>query len=141
MGWEEYFHKLTFSKQESKDEEERQKIEKAAVEMQIGKQFSPQIERVCRGFAKAFGWEYEKIPDYWFECHDWDPYYSGSGSNFGYAILVVPERNAIRVDGSYHPASDSFSSWQESRTIPLNEFTEERLAKIFEDFARKCGVI
>ena len=134
MGWEEHFRKLIHLKQKHEDREKQQKKEKIAADLQIAKEIGPQIERVCKGFAKAVGWQYEKIGDFYFECHS-RVYSDGSGPTFKF--LVSPEHDAIWV----HFYSNSDRCENESRAILLNEFTEEKLAKIFEDLAEKCGLI
>jgi len=141
MSWEEHFQKLINLKQERKDKNEHQKKEEIAarvqLEKELAKEFGPQIEKVCKGFAKVVGWKYEKFGESLFECNSRHPY----GRDFGYEIIVVPERDAIHVRCYYRPSSDNFSSWEELRTIPLDEFTEEKLANIFEDLARKCRIL
>jgi len=134
IDWEKHFRKLADLKRKHADELTQEHKKRVAEMQRVNEIYAPQIDRVCRGFAKAVGWRYEGLlkkkvlddyPITFAVCH----YYGKYSDEF----KVTLERNGIYVEGTF----DSYNYRQKSLEISLDEFTEEKLAEVFEDWYKE----
>ena len=131
MDWQKHFHNLKGLKQKKVDEYHRV-IERKTAEMQrTHKIYSHQIEKVCRGFAKATGLTYEGMEQGWVKATRPYEFYCVRFKVGAYEVIL--ERDFVYI--SVERISPDLSLHER---IPVAEFTQEKLAEILKKFFKEC---
>jgi len=160
MEWRQRFRKLITLRQEHYENVRRQEtreIEEKRAEIQrINEVYLPKIEKLCKEFAKALGWKYYRRKcniDLFGHGHEgsneffiknkegyikltiavWINFWHTPSINVNYNYKEVPPY-AVVIEGSkfFELSYDSGTYTPAAEFIPLNEFSEEKLANALE---------
>jgi hypothetical protein len=126
MSLEDRFRKLKKDQDESIKRWEQAEKDKVRETEKTIQALSSGVSKVCRAFCDAMKWDIDVTKN------EYGRYLTLS--SYKYSFEVIIHRDAVVVHGRY---SGDSSSWQDSTSIQVKDFTDDKLAQVLEKSYRE----
>ena len=150
MGYEEHFRKLGDLTQKREEELRREREKKVAERQRLATIYLPKIKKVCESFAKAVGWQYQEDKGDISDIHIMScavnndrPYEKTRDKTKWLTFEVALREDLIVVYNWKCPNGSTRRNWAnyDGLIVSFDEFTEDKLAQIFEKWYRRILIV